>query len=161
MKSGPLSVSVLKSLPRSIVDRSGQALAEFAIVLPVLLLIVFGIIEFGLAYRTFQIVTNSAREGARVAVVPSSDSQDTTQAVRDRLAGAGLDISEPGLSIVLRCNGVDGEICTNSGDPTEVEVGYPYRFFVLGPIANLVCGGGCGQNFGEVQLQTTSVMRTE
>jgi Flp pilus assembly protein TadG len=53
-------------------DRGGQALAEFVLVVPILLLLVFGIVEFGLAFRTHQIVTNTAREGARVAVLPAS-----------------------------------------------------------------------------------------
>ena len=141
--------------------RAGQALAEFAVVLPVLLLIVFGIIEFSLAFRTFQVVTNSAREGARVAVVPSTTSADVEDAVRERLLRAGLNPDNEGFSLVLRCNEVDGDICTQSGDRTEVEVGFPYRFLILGPMANLVCQGDCGNAFGEIQLRTASSMRTE
>ena len=150
-----------RSLTRVRKSRAGQALAEFAIVLPVLLLIVFGIIEFSLAFRTFQVVTNSAREGARVAVVPSTTTADVEDAVRARLLRAGLNADNENFSLVLRCNEVEGDICTQAGDRTEVEVGFPYRFLILGPIANLVCQGDCGNAFGEIQLRTASSMRTE
>ena len=142
-------------------DRAGQALTEIVLVLPILLILVFGIIEFGLAFRTYQIVTNSAREGARVAVIPSSDTGDVEAAVRDRLLSSGLDSGDPALEIIFRCNGQEGAICSNTGDTTEVEVAFPYRFFVLGPLADFVCGGGCGEQFGEVLLRTASTMRTE
>jgi Flp pilus assembly protein TadG len=46
---------------------SGQALIETALALPVLLLILFGIIEFGVALARFQVVTNASREGVRAA----------------------------------------------------------------------------------------------
>jgi hypothetical protein len=144
-----------------VTDRTGQALTEFVLVLPILLILIFGIIEFGLAFRTYQIVTNSAREGARVAVIPSSDTGDVEAAVRDRLLSSGLDTGNPGLEITFRCNGAEGAICSNTGDTTEVEVAFPYRFFVLGPVADFVCGGGCGEQFGEVLLRTASTMRTE
>ncbi|RLB94544.1 MAG: hypothetical protein DRH76_09170, partial [Deltaproteobacteria bacterium] len=45
----------------------GGALVEFAIVMPLLLLIVGGIIEFGLLYYNKQVITNASREGARAA----------------------------------------------------------------------------------------------
>lgn len=143
-------------------DRIGQALAEMVLVTPVLLLLVFGIIEFGLAFRTHQIVTNSAREGARVAVLPSTDgdNQVVEDVVRDRLDGAGLD---PALAqISFTCNGGGADICDSSGDESGVEVRYPYRFLVLGPVVQAVAGGGCnGGQFGEVCLRTASIMRNE
>ena len=150
---------------RSLGDRAGQALAEFTLVLPVLILLVFGIIEFGLAFRTHQIVTNSAREGARTAVIPSTDSDDTIAAVRSRLDNSGLDSAE--ADIILRCTNPDtgvtteGEgICTSTGHETEVEVGYCHRFFVLAPIIAIAGSDHC-DGFGEVDLRTASTMRTE
>jgi hypothetical protein len=47
--------------------QSGQALIETALALPVLLLILFGVIEFGIALARFQVVTNASREGVRAA----------------------------------------------------------------------------------------------
>ena len=143
-------------------NRAGQALAEMVLVTPILILLVFGIIEFGLAFRTYQIVTNSAREGARVAVLPSTtDPDDIRDVVIDRLVSSGLPADEPEpLTIELRCNGEVGDVCESSGDEWQVEVGYCYRFFVLAPIVNPIAGGDCSA-FGEVRLRTASAMRKE
>ena len=50
-------------------DQDGAAAVEFALLLPLLVLLLFGIIEFGLAFNTRIQATNAAREGARMAVV--------------------------------------------------------------------------------------------
>src|SRR5438105_4755459 len=49
----------------------GTAILETALTLPLLLLVSVSIFEFGRAYQTWQVLTNAAREGARVAVVPN------------------------------------------------------------------------------------------
>ena len=148
--------------PRGLRDRAGQALAEMVLVTPILLLLVFGIIEFGLAFRTHQIATNSAREGARVAVLPSTTDLETVRnVVRDRMSSAGLVTTEPEpLSITLRCDGEEDVVCNGSGQEWDVEVRYCQRFFVLGPIVNAVADNPCS-TFGTVQLRTVSTMRNE
>jgi Flp pilus assembly protein TadG len=50
-------------------NQKGAALLEFAIILPILLLLVFGIIEFGLLFYSKQVITNASREGARAGIV--------------------------------------------------------------------------------------------
>lgn len=50
-------------------NQSGAAAVEFALILPVMLLFIFGIIEFGLFLYDKQVLTNACREGARVGVV--------------------------------------------------------------------------------------------
>jgi len=59
----------------------GNAVIEFALVLPILLLVVFGITEFGRAFLTLNILNTAAREGARLAVVTAPD----VDAVRTRV----------------------------------------------------------------------------
>ena len=49
----------------------GAALIETAFVLPIMLLVCVGILEFGRADQTWQVVTNASREGARVAILPA------------------------------------------------------------------------------------------
>lgn len=56
----------------------GQALAEFALVIPVFLLLLYGIIEFGRYVYTVQILNNAAREGARYAIVHGSGSLNSS-----------------------------------------------------------------------------------
>ncbi|MEN6391832.1 MAG: TadE family protein [Syntrophomonas sp.] len=56
----------------------GQSLVEFAMVLPLLLLLLMGIVEFGRIISAYMIINNLAREGARFAAVGKTDSQITT-----------------------------------------------------------------------------------
>ena len=53
----------------------GQALVEFAMVLPVLILLVVGMMQFGLLFHEYLLVTHAAREGARVATLGGSDAE--------------------------------------------------------------------------------------
>lgn len=69
-------------------QRSGAALVEMAIVLPIFLMVSLGIIEFGRALMVANMVTNSAREGARMAVLDGSSNTQVQQAVVDFLIAA-------------------------------------------------------------------------
>ena len=146
---------------------SGQALAEMALVIPAILLIVFGIIEFGAAWRAYQVVTNAAREGARRAVMPADGGiVDPSEAavlgiVQNAMTAGGLDW-DPAY-VTFSCNGAAGSLCTGvRGLPEEVRIDYPYDFILLGPLANLACTGGCdGSAFGTITLTSSSVMRSE
>ena len=53
----------------------GQAIVEFALVLPIFLLLVLGSMEFGLVFHQYQIVTSASREGARVATLGGTDAE--------------------------------------------------------------------------------------
>ena len=65
---------VLKhSLARGLRNNRGQSVVEFALVLPLLLLIVFGITEFSRAWMTMNVLTAAAREGCRLGVVTGPD----------------------------------------------------------------------------------------
>jgi Flp pilus assembly protein TadG len=57
-------------ISRKIRDQKGVALVEFAIALPLLLLLLFGFIEFGILLHNKQVITNASREGARAAINP-------------------------------------------------------------------------------------------
>ena len=51
--------------------RAGAGVIEFGLTLPLLLLLVLGMIEFGFMFQEYKVVTNAAREGARIAVLPT------------------------------------------------------------------------------------------
>ncbi len=92
----------------------GSSAVEFALVLPVLVLLVFGIIEFGRAFNAYVTVTHAAREGARMAAVGRFDAA----AVQDRaypLTGVGVSVSGPS-------GGTDGYY--------TVTVTYPYHLAI-------------------------------
>ncbi len=63
----------------------GAALVEFALILPLLILLVFGVIEFGRGYHTKTTLTHAAREGVRVAALESGDPASTVRAAAPNL----------------------------------------------------------------------------
>jgi Flp pilus assembly protein TadG len=144
-----------KSLGRASGNRRGQALAEMAILLPVLLLLVFGIIEMSNAWRTFQVVTNSAREGARVAILSSADQADVTTRITTSMTTGGLDPARPGAQIIVQCVDLNGQtanrVCSGSGETVQIRIEYPFTFNVLGRLSGLV----------PITISSTSTMRHE
>jgi Flp pilus assembly protein TadG len=83
---------VVLRLPARVRSEAGAELVEFALVLPLLLLIFGGIVDFGLLLQRQQVVTNAAREGARLAVLPGYTTADVqarvTQFVREGMNNA-------------------------------------------------------------------------
>lgn len=119
-------------------DQTGQAILETAFVLPVILLIAVGILEFGRAFQTWQVVTNAAREGARMAILPSSTTTDVQNRVTTYLQGGALDNYQNATVTVTQST-----IAVSSGTSASsvVTVNYPFSFLVLNPVANLVVNG--------------------
>lgn len=79
--------------------RSGVAAVEFALVVPVFFLFVFGIIEFGRVVMVQQVLVNASREGARRAVLESATSDSVVDSVTSYLQGSSIDVSDSGISI--------------------------------------------------------------
>ncbi|HJU86474.1 MAG TPA: TadE/TadG family type IV pilus assembly protein [Gemmatimonadota bacterium] len=131
---------------------SGQSLVEFAILVPVLMGVVIGIFEFGRAWNIDQVLTNAAREGARLAVIETSSEGDVTAAVETALTNASLDPSLAAISV----EGVDDPY----GFPATVQIQYPYEFVFLGPIMAFL-GDGEGDAPGAITLTSQIVMRNE
>ena len=77
-------------------DESGAALVEFALVAPALLMLIVAVFEFGDLYRRYQVLTDTAREGARYAAVTpltadrAADSLAAATIVRNRLSAQGI-----------------------------------------------------------------------
>ena len=116
---------------------SGAALVEFAIIAPLLLLLVFGIIEFGRAYNAQNSLTHAAREGAREYAI--TQDQDAGRATA-KAAATSLDSSK--ITVTLSA-------CT-PGDPASVTLTYPFQLQIaFFPVTNFTmqsegvmrCGG--------------------
>ena len=132
---------------------AGQSLAEFAILLPVLMAVVIGIFEFGRAWNVDQVLTNAAREGARLAVIQTAGEGDVLDVVQDALSNASLD---PDLA-AIEVDGMDDGI----GAPVSVQIDYPFEFTFLGPILSLL-GDDCDEcTPGGITLSSQIVMRNE
>jgi Flp pilus assembly protein TadG len=128
----------------------GQALVEFAIILPVFLMVGFGIFDFGLAFDASIGVSNAAREGARLGATQPNTSAITTR-VRD-VAGR---LDNANLSVTVSCKTSGGGACPGGvGGATpggSIIVSVTYDYPMLTPIA-----------FGtRIPLTSTAEMRVE
>ena len=83
--------------------RKGQSLVEFALILPVLLLVLFGVFDFGRAIYAYNAVSNSAREGGRTAVV-----NQTASEIRDRAAAQATALGIDATSTSCPPSGASG-----------------------------------------------------
>lgn len=129
----------------------GSELIEFALVTPILILLLAGIFDFGMMFRSYEAVTNAAREGARVGVLPGYADADVQTRVNDYLAGSGL--TGPRVITVTSIPQATG---AGTFTARRVHVNYTYTFVVLGPV-----GSAFGGSFGTIPLRAVSVMRTE
>lgn len=127
----------------------GAELVEFALVLPVLLLVGLGICDFGMLFQRYEIVTNAAREGARAAAVGLSQQQIET-VVETYLEAGGLN-GQPTIAVD------DVNIPSNPPlNAVRVTVEYPNGTFIVGPIAEMF-----GSSLQVVTLRSASTMRVE
>lgn len=103
-------------LRRLLKETPGQGLVEMALVLPVFLLLLFGVIEFGRIFNAFLVAKEASREGARLAIV-GEDNTAITAAVRS--VSGMWDPSRAAIAI-NPANPADRE----EGEPVEVSVTY-------------------------------------
>ena len=89
--------------------RSGTAVVEMAMVLPLFFILIMGIVEFGRAMMCMQVLTNAAREGARACAVSPLTTAEVKQICEDYAEGSGV----AGVSVTV------------SPDPTTVIRGEP------------------------------------
>lgn len=148
----------------------GQAIIELALTLPLLLLIVLGVFDFGLMFQKYEVVTNAAREGARVGVLPDYTPADAALRAQQYMAVGGLPVSGApracGAAIVANTWCAEAVVSTTTiagSSPSKdveqvtmtVEFDYEYQF--VGPIMSLFSGGSLGVG----RLKSVSTMRIE
>ncbi len=115
-------------------NQNGQSLVEFALVIPLLLLILMGIIEFGLMFSSFITITNASREGARLASLGGSDA-----AIEERVELVAQNINVSNISVTIEPNLSN----RTTGEMVTVLVEYDYVMFspiisnILSPFINL------------------------
>ena len=69
--------------------RRGAVTVEMALVLPIFMMLVFGIIEFGRGFMIMQLVTNAAREGCRRGIIDGSTNSDVTSYIQTFMQSSG------------------------------------------------------------------------
>ncbi len=129
----------------------GAELIEFVIVFPILMLILAGILDFGMMFRSFEAVTNAAREGARVAVLPGYKLADVQLRVNEYLAASGLK-----STVVTELKSIPVTTGVGTFTAQGVRVTYTYQMLVLSGVSKLFGGG-----IGDVPLEAVAIMRSE
>ena len=138
----------------------GQSLVEFSLTLPILLILVFGIIDFGLGLKSYISLTNAVREGARFGAVGNAAGTtldcngitSTTVYGRVCYTANGLDLTELTPSVTYPAGESPGESIVVTAD-------YQYNFVTpLGDFMSFFSGG----SFPEfINLQASADMRLE
>jgi Flp pilus assembly protein TadG len=129
--------------------REGQAIVEFALVVPVLLLLIASIIEFGRAWNIQQVLTDATRMGARTAVVADaalSNDSSVTAVIEEIMLTAGLDTALDTLTLGLR---------DSPGTPDTVTITYPFNFKFIGALLEWATSQS------SITMSSRSVMRNE
>ena len=126
--------------------RRGVAAVEFAIVVPIFVLLVFGLIELGRSFMVQQILTNASREGARRAIIEGSTTTEVKNLVGDYLGATSV---SSGYTVTVSPNITPA---LGLGDPITVSVSVPYSAVSWMPSAWWM---------GGATMSATSTMRVE
>ena len=139
----------------SIQRQKGAEIVEFALVLPLLLLILFGIMEFGIVFFDKAIITNASREGARAGVVsrsPVLSTDDITTIVNNYSVGLvsfSSSVASPVVTVTTTTIAAEQFL--------TVKVEYSYTFLVLGNLMSLFIPSFSNP----IVLSASTVMRYE
>jgi Flp pilus assembly protein TadG len=132
----------------------GAELVEFALTFPLLLLVVMGIVDFGLLFQQYEVLTNAAREGARVSVLPGYGSTDIQTRVNQYLQGTSLTPASVTTTVgAAQTVSIGSGLCASV---SPVTVSYTHSYVFLSGIANFF-----GASFGSKTLTATASMRSE
>jgi Flp pilus assembly protein TadG len=104
----------------------GQTLTEFAFVLPILALLLFGVIQFGIVFHQYVTLTDAVRAGARQGAVGRNLS-DPQGSVETRVRNSAADLDQAQLSVTVTSTWEQGEDVT-------VSASYPYDISLLGVV---------------------------
>ena len=140
--------------------REGQALAEFALILPVVFLLIAGIIEFGRAWNIKQAVTDAAREGARLTVVVDTRTMPQVKGmINTRLSLASIDTTSPNPTTVTVTPAAfwtcPAGVAGASGAEMSVRITSRYKMGWVGAMMSWVGGSST------ITISSKSTMRNE
>ncbi len=149
--------------------RAGTATVEFALVVPLLLLLLLGIVEFGLLFQDFIIAKNAAREGARCGALGAS-----TAEIEAKVMEVATALNEADITITQECgtysegswtwralgDQAGGEGTVNdalTGSHVRVSLSYPHPLLV----ASLISGLEDEPGSGTITITADAVFRRE
>lgn len=138
---------------KEIKNQNGAAAVEFAIVFPILLVLVFGIIEFSIMLYNKAMITNASREGARTGIVfaiPRVSDTDITSVINTYCSNSLITFGDQNTPVVAISRSGTG---SEAGDILTVSVSYHYDYLVLPNLIESLISG--------MDLTATTVMRME
>ena len=145
-----------KNLLNKITNQKGAAAVEFAIILPLLVVFLFGIIEFSIMFYDKAVITNASREGARAGVVfgdPRPTGPEIVAVATNYCTNRLITFGTPDLQIP------EPTACVNSNDELTVSVTYQYDFLIIPDILAAFFSGGA---FGDGStISAVTKMRCE
>ena len=102
----------------------GQTMTEFALVLPLMVVLLFGIIQFGITFNNYISLTDAVRAGARKATVARHE-DDPVGVTVEQVRQAATDLEAADLQITV-------ESTWKAGEEVKVSASYPYAIKLLG-----------------------------
>ena len=138
---------------KAVRSERGAVLIEFALVFPLFLLVTLGIIDFGLMFQRYEVLTNAAREGARISVLPGYSSDDVETRVEQYLQATSLSDLSVNTSVAAPTTVDLGGSCITV---IAVTVSFDHEYAFVGGIINYF-----GESLGTKTLTATSTMRSE
>ncbi len=143
----------MRPVRKVIKEKRGQALVELALVLPLLILLIIGMMEFGRVFHSYLLITNAAREGARLGVIEPTNTGAITGTVTTQLAAA-LAAGPADYSVTVTYP----YITYPFSDTEQVRVEVSYRFRPVTLLLSRIIDGGSGAGF---TLRAQSTMGVE
>ncbi len=148
-----------------------QSLVEFALILPMFLILLFGVIDFGLGLRAYVTLSSATREGARYGIVGNQPGTfiaggsgdcngTTTTTIVGKVCATmnGLDLTDI-QTVTTDCTVTAPPPPCNPGDPIEVHAEYRYHYITpVRSIVNVLSGGSMP---GYLTVRSTVTMRQE
>ena len=114
------------ALNRKLHNKKGQSIVELALILPILLMLLFGILEFGRVYGAYMMIHHSARDGVRVSAVGGTNTE-----VQTAVQGSTTALEQDDLTISITKTGTGSR-----GDIVTVTVGYDIT--LIAPLIGIV-----------------------
>ena len=133
---------------------AGAELVEMALTLPLILFVLLAICDFGFVFQKHEIITNSAREGARLAAKTTSTPATIQSRVLSYVQDSGLPTTAGNLSITVTPTTISA--AGGTWNATTVDVFYTHQYVFLGPVATWF-----GGIFSSATLNGQATMRSE
>ena len=149
-----MSHTKITSLRRRLKGESGAEIIEFAVVYPLLLLVILGVVDYAFLFQRFEAVTNAAREGARVATLPGYQQVDIEDRIATYLAAGAVSTTAGNPTVTVFASTIPNGAGT--WPATTVSVSYNHDYLFIDSVI-----GWFGGSLTPSTLVANSTMRNE